>query len=54
MTDTPMTPEQEYDFYAQPETNNRKDRPAKGATPLSAMVPVRFPKLCADHPPRLR
>lgn len=44
MTETPMTPEEEYEFYAEPENQQpqghaRRRRPAR----LSAMVPVRFP-----------
>ena len=43
MTDTSMTPEQEYDFYAQP-GNQEPQGPARHRQPrLSAMVPVRFP-----------
>jgi predicted HicB family RNase H-like nuclease len=43
MTKTPMTPEQEYEFYAQPD-NQQPQGPARRRQPrLSAMVPVRFP-----------
>lgn len=43
MTDTSMTPEQEYDFYAQPGSQEPQG-PARHRQPrLSAMVPVRFP-----------
>ncbi|QDQ98729.1 YlcI/YnfO family protein [Tomitella fengzijianii] len=43
MTTKPMTPEQEYDFYAQPE-NQKPQGPAVRRRPrLSDPVPVRFP-----------
>jgi predicted HicB family RNase H-like nuclease len=40
----PMTPDEEYAFYAQPE-NQEPQGPARrrDGTPLSAPVPVRFP-----------
>lgn len=42
-TETPMTPEQEYEYYAQP-ANQQPAGPAQRRQPrLSAMVPVRFP-----------
>ena len=44
MTDTPMTPDQEFDFYAQPE-NQEPQGPARlvHASRLGTPVPVRFP-----------
>ena len=44
MTNTPITPDQEFDFYAQPE-NQEPQGPARhrDGTRLSAPVPVRFP-----------
>ncbi len=44
MTDTPMTPEQEHEFYSRPE-NQAPQGPARRrkATRLSEIVPVRFP-----------
>ncbi|WP_182348481.1 YlcI/YnfO family protein [Tomitella gaofuii] len=43
MNTKPMTPEQEYDFYAQPE-NQKPQGPAVRRRPrLSDPVPVRFP-----------
>ncbi|MQA78143.1 MAG: Arc family DNA-binding protein [Streptosporangiales bacterium] len=44
MSDTPMTPEQEHEFYARPE-NQQPQGPARRrrGSRLSAMVPVRFP-----------
>lgn len=40
---TPMTPEEEYDYYAEPE-NQEPQGPARRRTSrLTAMVPVRFP-----------
>ena len=32
-TSTPMTPDQAFDFYAQPEIRRRRDRPADGMPP---------------------
>ncbi len=44
MTDTPMTPDQEFDFYTQPENQEPQD-PARRrhASRLGTPVPVRFP-----------
>jgi hypothetical protein len=42
MTNPEMTPEQEYEFYAQPE-NQLPQGPPRRRARLSAMVPVRFP-----------
>ena len=43
MRDTPMTPDEEYEFYAQPE-NQEPQGPARRRTArLSTIVPVRFP-----------
>jgi predicted HicB family RNase H-like nuclease len=44
MTSAPMTPEQEYEFYAQPE-NQEPQGPAyrRDASRLGPPVPVRFP-----------
>jgi hypothetical protein len=44
MTNTPITPDQEFDFYAQPE-NQEPQGPARRrhATRLGTPVPVRFP-----------
>ena len=44
MTNTPMTPDQEFDFYAQPE-NQEPQGPARQrhASRLGTPVPVRFP-----------
>src|SRR5260370_41118357 len=44
MTNTPMTPDQEFDFYAQPE-NQEPQGPARRrhASRLGTPVPVRFP-----------
>jgi len=44
MNETPMTPEQEYQFYARPENQEPQGPPRRRRTSrLSAMVPVRFP-----------
>ena len=44
MTETPMTPEQEHEFYARPE-NQLPQGPARRRQDgrLTAIVPVRFP-----------
>jgi hypothetical protein len=43
MTDTPMTPDQEYDFYAQPENQEPQGQARRRqASRLGPPVPVRF------------
>jgi hypothetical protein len=42
LTDTPMTPEEEHDFYAQPENQQPQGPPRRRKSRLSAMVPVRL------------
>ncbi len=42
MTKTPMTPEEEHDFYSQPENQEPKGPPRRRKSRLSAMVPVRL------------
>ncbi len=43
-TPAPMTPEQEYDFYAQPENQQPQGPPRRRRKArLSEVVPVRFP-----------
>lgn len=50
MNNTPMTPEQEYEFYAQPENQQPQGPPRKRRnSSLSAMVPVRFPPEVLDE-----
>jgi len=50
MTDTPMTPEAEHDFYAQAENQEPQGPPRRRqASRLSAMVPVRFPPELLDE-----
>jgi predicted HicB family RNase H-like nuclease len=43
MTDTPMTPDEEHAFYANPENQEPLGPPRRRKSRLSAMVPVRFP-----------
>lgn len=43
MTKKTMTPEQEYEFYAQPENQVPQGSPRRRRERLSEMVPVRFP-----------
>jgi predicted HicB family RNase H-like nuclease len=42
MTDMPITPEEEHDFYAQPENQEPQGPPRRRKSRLSAMVPVRL------------
>lgn len=50
MSNTPMTPEQEYEFYAKPE-NQEPQGPARRrhAPRLGPPVPVRFPPELLDE-----
>lgn len=50
MNDTPMTPDQEYEFYARAE-NQEPQGPARrrGASRLGPPVPVRFPPELLDE-----
>lgn len=43
MTENPMSPEQEYDFYARPENQKPQGAPHRRTTRLTAPIPVRFP-----------
>lgn len=43
MTTKPMTPDQEYDFYAQPENQQPQGAAVRRRPRLSEPVPVRFP-----------
>jgi len=43
MTKRAMTPDEEYDFYAQPENQEPQGAPQRRRNPLSEPVPVRFP-----------
>lgn len=38
-----MTPDEEYDFYAQPESQQPEGPPSRRAARLTAPIPVRFP-----------
>ncbi len=44
MTETPMTPEQEHAFYADPTNQMPQGPPVRRKAKLSEPVPVRFPK----------
>jgi len=46
---TSMTPDEEYDFYAQPENQEPQGPPRRRASRLSSMVPVRFPPEVLDE-----
>jgi hypothetical protein len=43
MTDTPMTPDEEHAFYADPQNQEPQGPPRRRKPRLSAMVPVRLP-----------
>ncbi len=43
MTDNSMTPDEEYDFYAQPENQAPQGSPRRRKARLTAPIPVRFP-----------
>ena len=48
-TKKPMTPEQEYENYAQPGNQQPQGPPQRRQQRLSAMVPVRFPPDLLDE-----
>lgn len=43
MTKPPMTPDEEHDFYAQPENQEPQGPPLRRRARLSDAIPVRFP-----------
>ena len=43
MTTEPMTPGEEYDFYAQPANQEPQGQPRRRTKRLTAPIPVRFP-----------
>ena len=49
MSTDPMTPEQEYDFYAQPENQKPQGPPRRRSKRLTAPIPVRFPPELLDE-----
>lgn len=47
---TPLTPDEEYDFYARPENQGAQGPPRRRrASGLTSMVPVRFPPEMLDE-----
>lgn len=49
MTETPMSPDEEYEFYSRPENQEPVGPPRRRLPRLSEMVPVRFsPELLAE------
>ena len=56
MTDTTMTPDEEHDFYAQPENQEPQGPPRRRSARLTAPIPVRFPlrssRRSGDEPAR--
>ena len=50
MTTDPLSPEQEYDFYAQRQNQDPQDPPRRRSTKrLTTPVPVRFPPELLDE-----
>jgi predicted HicB family RNase H-like nuclease len=45
----PMTPDEEYDFYAQPENQEPQGPPRRRSSRLTSTVPVRFPPETLDE-----
>lgn len=45
----PKTPEQEYDYYADPDNQQPQGPPRRRQSRLSEMVPVRFPPELLDE-----
>ena len=43
MTTEPMSPDQEYDFYAQPANQEPQGPPRRRSKRLTTPIPVRFP-----------
>ena len=48
-TKSSMTPDQEYEYYAQPGNQQPQGPPQRRQPRLSAMVPVRFPPELLDE-----
>jgi predicted HicB family RNase H-like nuclease len=49
MTKPPLTPDEEYDFYAQPDNQIPQGPPRQRKTRLSEAIPVRFPPDLAEE-----
>lgn len=49
MSKKPLTPEQEYEYYAQPDNQQPQGPPQRRQRRLSAIVPVRFPPELLDE-----
>lgn len=49
MTNTDMTPDQEYEFYARPENQEPQGAPIRRRGRMSAPVPVRLPPDLLDR-----
>ena len=49
MTKSPKTPDEEYDFYAEPENQAPQGRPLRRRAALTEPVPVRFPPDLLDE-----
>ena len=49
MTKPPITPDEEHDFYAQPDNQIPQGPPRQRKTRLSEAIPVRFPPDLAEE-----
>ncbi len=49
MTETSMTPDEEYDFYARSENQEPQGPPRRRSRRLTAPIPVRFPPELLDE-----
>lgn len=49
MTTEPRTPDQEYDFYAQPANQKPQGPPRRRTKRLTSPIPVRFPPELLDE-----
>ena len=48
-TEMPMTPDEEFEYYAEPSNQQPQGPPQRRPPRLSAMVPVRFPPELLDE-----
>jgi hypothetical protein len=46
---TPMTPDQEYEYYAAPENQEPQGPPRRRASRLTSVIPVRLPAEMLDE-----
>jgi hypothetical protein len=53
MTNNEMTPQEQYDFYAQPEHQIPQGAPRRRTAKLTELVPIRFPPETLEEVQRL-